>query len=362
MTLTQADSGGGNLPYETTVVLRKELIHELKGEVFEAGNHAFVLSLTKRTADVVDSSLRSFNFSFIIPSSADSSQRCTYGRTRYYVKATTEFDQMLSPSLSSSPVVCWLSPTPTAPGEIPPPMDWSIQHFSEELGPVGVGFSSPHLTVGSLANIRLSLLSPPQALTIVSIKGILKQQYTLHYADGSVVRPQESRYTLLKVDQRASPNLVIPIHNPATCQVSSLVSSPILPLPTVATPSQPSPGGLAVPLDEGYRPTSRCCQVEPDVPLPDLSPLARLNIGDEFHHSRVCRIPTDNLVRATTLPGSKARIGEQRRRSGDGRIGLISLPLAVVEHQLHIEVRYRKDGEDEDMVLSIGKPITITGW
>jgi hypothetical protein len=38
------------------------------------------------------------------------------------------------------------------------------------------------------------------------------------------------------------------------------------------------------------------------------------------------------------------------------------LPLAVVSHQLHVEIRYRKDGDDEDMMLSIGKPIVITGW
>jgi len=62
--------GGGALPYETTSVLSKSLEHDLAGEVFEAGNHAF-------------------NFTFIIPSSTPASQRSCYGRTRYYGASST---------------------------------------------------------------------------------------------------------------------------------------------------------------------------------------------------------------------------------------------------------------------------------
>lgn len=186
-------------------------------------------------------------------------------------------------------------------------MDWSIQHYSPELGPVGVGFASPHLTVGSLGNVRVSLLGPPQPLTVVSVKAVLRQQFAIRYRDGNVVKPEMNKYTLLKVDQRASPSLVIPLHNPATCKTSPGVGT--------STPNPP----LA---SEAYRSPSTCCHIEPDVPIPDPSPLARVNVGDEFHHSRVCRIPTDNLVRASTLPGSNALIseldpGDVTLRSGD---------------------------------------------
>lgn len=62
--LTRENTGGERHPYETTTVLRKELDLHLGGEKLEPGKHAF-------------------GFAFIIPSSADSSQRCIYGRTRY---------------------------------------------------------------------------------------------------------------------------------------------------------------------------------------------------------------------------------------------------------------------------------------
>ena len=256
----------------------------------------------------------SFNFSFIIPSSADASQRSLYGRTRYYVKAAAVFDHVLSATVTSAPVAVWLSPTPTAPGEIPQPMDWSIQHYSEELGPVGVGFASPHLTVGSLANIRLSLLGPPQPLTVVSVKAVLLQQFDIIYKNGTVAHPKPNKYTLLKVDQRASPSLVIPIHNPATCQQNPDPLPVVLPEPSAVTSTTCVANGLVVPeAPEAYRPVSSCCKIEPDVPIPDPTPLARVTVGQEFHHSRICRIPDDNLVRATTLPGSNAKIGAWQR-------------------------------------------------
>ncbi|GAA5992695.1 hypothetical protein JCM10908_006884 [Rhodotorula pacifica] len=315
--------GGDGHPYETTVVLRKDLDHDLHGEVLEAGKHAF-------------------NFSFIVPSSADASQRSIYGRTRYYVKATAEFDQVLAATVTSPPVAVWLSPTPTAPGEIPQPMDWSIQHYSPELGPLGVGFASPYLTVGALASMRLSLLGPPQPLTIVSVNAILHQQFEIIYQNGTVARPKLKKHVLVKVDKRASPSLAIPIHNPETCQQNPNALPIVLPLPAAVTASTCAANGLEPPPGPGaYRPVSTCCKIEPDVPIPDPTPLSRVEVGQEFHHARICRIPDDNAVRATTLPGSNAKI--------------------VVSHQLHIEVRYRKDGDDEDMVLTIGKPLTITG-
>ncbi|BGP38964.1 hypothetical protein JCM10449v2_002902 [Rhodotorula kratochvilovae] len=317
--------GGQGWQYETSTVLHKVLEHDSKGEVFEAGNHAF-------------------NFAFIIPSSTPSSQRSTYGRCRYYVKAMVDFEGMLSSSIASAPVALWIAANPSPPGEIPFPTDLSFQHFSPELGPVGVGISSPHLTVAALCNVRLSLLGPPQPITIVSVNGTITQTFEIGYTDGSIARPKPRNYALTKVDQTASPSLVVPIHNPATCTVApgppvasilssspdSLATAPLIPAQT--NPPAPEPS---------FRPVSTCCKPHPDVAVPDPTPLARLAAGQEFHHSRICRVPDDDHVRPSTLEGSpKTRIR--------------------VSHKMSIEVRYRKDGDDEDMVLTIGKPVTIT--
>ncbi|GAA5927512.1 hypothetical protein JCM3775_006004 [Rhodotorula graminis] len=303
--------GGGALPYETTSVLSKSLEHDLAGEVFEAGNHAF-------------------NFTFIIPSSTPASQRSCYGRTRYYVKALVEFDGMLNGGVVSPPVALWISANPSPPGEIPFPLDLSFQHFSPDLGPVGVGISSPHLTVAALCNVRLSLLGPPKPVSIVSVVGVITQTFTVHYRDGTVARPKPMNLTLKKVDHTASPSLSVPIHNPATCSVA--------PGPVIDLPRQVEQPIVNLP---SFRPVSTCCTIHPDVDVPDPTPLARVEAGQEFHHSRICRVPDDDHVRPSTLDGSPKTV-------------------IRVSHQLSVEVRYRKDGDTEDMILTMGKPVTIT--
>lgn len=40
LTGSRLTAGGDSHPYETTVVLRKELEHDLAGEILEAGKHA----------------------------------------------------------------------------------------------------------------------------------------------------------------------------------------------------------------------------------------------------------------------------------------------------------------------------------
>ncbi|KAJ8294466.1 hypothetical protein OF846_002310 [Rhodotorula toruloides] len=309
--LCDVQAGAGN-PYETTLVLRKELETDLGGECISEGHHAF-------------------NFAFIIPSTTPASQRCIYGRIRYYVKATVEFDGVLSPSVCSPSVAFWVCGNPSPPGELPSTTDLSFQHFSEDLGPVGIGVSSPHLTVAALVNIRLSLLGPVKPVTIISVNGIITQTFEVTYADGRVARPKPKAHVLTKVDQKASPSLVVPIHNPATCteEPGQLDEGAI---PAQTNPCVPAPS---------FRPVSKCCAIHPDVPVPDPSPLVHLEAGQEFHHARICRVPTDDHVRPSTLDGSR---GTRIR----------------VSHVLSVEVRYKKDGSDEEMVLTMGKPVTIT--
>lgn len=191
-------------------------------------------------------------------------------------------------------------------------------------------------------------------MTIVSVVGTITQTFEVHYKDGSVARPKPTCvrerlrlrastelttferlcrvFKMKKVDHRASPSLTVPIHNPATCSV--------LPGPVDAIPGQdmqPLPDKLS------FRPVSDCCAIHPDVDVPDPSPLVRLAAGQEFHHSRICRVPTDDYVRPSTLEGSPKTV-------------------IRVAHKLSVEVRYRKDGDTEDMILTMGKPVVITSW
>ncbi|GAA5821859.1 hypothetical protein JCM11251_004750 [Rhodosporidiobolus azoricus] len=314
--------GGVGWPYESSVTLHKELQQNFGGQYFEAGDHHF-------------------NFSFIIPSSTAVSQRSVHGRIRHWVKAHVEFDGgMRSAIHSSAPTALWIASNPAPPGELPSPTDLSFQHYSPDLGPVGIGIASPHLTAAALCSLRVSLLGPPQPITIISVKGIIQQTFTVEYKDGKVAKPKPRQISLTKVDQTASPSLTVAIHNPATCTsepgpVDSKMP-PGMPASDTASPSNP-PSTLPKP---SFRPQSTCCHIKPDQPVVEPSPLAHIAAGEEFHYSRICRVPDDDHVRSSTLEGTETKI--------------------KVSHKMSVEVRYRKEGDEEDMVLTIGKPVMIT--
>ncbi|KAK4056513.1 hypothetical protein OIO90_002360 [Microbotryomycetes sp. JL221] len=302
--------GGSGSSYESTQTLYKELVLDLKDELFEAGTHAF-------------------EFSFIVPSNTAVYQRCVFGRVRHSIKATAKFPGRFSPSVSSSPANVYLVANPSPPGELPDPVDISIQHYSEDLGPVGIGIASPYLTVASLLSTRVTLLGPPQPVTIVGIESFIQQQYEISFNDSRKnVKPERTRYKLKKVDPfKVSPSLVIPV-----CVNECLPSEPR---------SNAADRLLTEPkyVDDQQVKENPCCPVKPDVYSTDPTPLRQLNACEGFHYSRTMRVPTDDHVRPTTLPGTETRI----------RVG----------HKVFVEIRYRLQGETSDKVLVIGKEVTI---
>lgn len=234
-------NGGGGYPYETTTTLQKRLNLELGGEMLEAGDHVF-------------------NFSFIVPSSTAVFQRSTYGRVRHYVKAKVDFSSALSSTISSSPIMLWISATESSTHDIPEPLEINVEHFSEDLGPIAIGISSPHLTVSSLVAFRVAFVAPSQRATIQSISAFITQNFSIHYEDGSVAQPPPKRYQLTTIDETTAPR------------------------------------SLALPLND-------------DKPRePDPIPLKPLQPGAEWRFSRLARIPNDDHCRPTTLSGTQARI------------------------------------------------------
>ncbi|KAI5475766.1 Arrestin-like, N-terminal and Immunoglobulin E-set domain protein [Pseudohyphozyma bogoriensis] len=232
--------GGDGYPYESTTTLSKNLKLDIGGEMLDAGTYAY-------------------NFSFIIPSSTSVYQRCTYGRVRHYVKAKVEFASGFSSYLSSDPVGFWISPTASSSHNIPEPLEINIEHFSEDLGPIGVGISSPHLTVASLINLRLAIISPAKRCTITSVKGFIQQSFTILYNDPSLVAtPPPRKFKLHHIEE----------------------------------------GDGTAPMSYS---SDRLREADP-VPLVELQP------GQEYYFSRLTRCPNDDHVRPSTPEGTEARI------------------------------------------------------
>ncbi|GAA5944456.1 uncharacterized protein JCM15063_006370 [Sporobolomyces koalae] len=355
--LCDISPGAGHQAYESSTTIRKELVTEFGGEEFDAGAHHF-------------------NFAFIIPSSTAVYQRSTHGRVRHWVKATVDFEGMLYPSASSAPTALWITANPSPPGELPLPTDVAYQHFSPDLGPVGIHVSSPHFTVAALCNIRLSLLGAPKAVTVTSIKGFVIQAFDLTLENGKSVKPKPSKFELVKVDGAANPcpkapPLTMPpaaFHRDSISSSSNTFSSlgtpPLTPTSTFSssstfssgffnsassspassssypnTPSQPA--ALASPAS-AYpcsRPSKLLFTAPGDKLVADPFPLATVEAATEYHYSRICRVPDDDHVRPSTLDASEGRIR--------------------VSHMLSVEIRYKTVERDEEKVLTISKPITI---
>ncbi|KAL8276760.1 hypothetical protein RQP46_010816 [Phenoliferia psychrophenolica] len=218
--------GGAGWKYESSTTLQKHLDLELGDEVLAAGNHAF-------------------NFSFIVPSSTAVYQRSIFGRVRHYVKATVECSSGIMSTFSSNPVAIWISAHENPANEPPAPLELCIEHFSEDLGIIGIGVSSPHLTVASLLSLRVTLLGVPANLTIRSITCSIiqdpeplvnltpglewKYQRLMRVPDDDHVRPSTLEGTDTRI--RASHRLSIEIRYRRECDAddkATTITKPII--------------------------------------------------------------------------------------------------------------------------------------
>ncbi|KAH8924523.1 hypothetical protein BT69DRAFT_1261304 [Atractiella rhizophila] len=120
----------------------------------------------------------SFVFSFIIPSSAAPYERCRYGRIWSKVTATAKCPGFNSNLSASDPIEIIANPDPE--GEAPVTANVSIGDFTSDLGLFSLKLSSPHLTVAGLLHVDFSFDSLPHALRISIIECAILQSFELH--------------------------------------------------------------------------------------------------------------------------------------------------------------------------------------
>lgn len=183
-------------------------------------------------------------------------------------------------------------------GEPPVPAEVRIETFRNDLGPVGLSISSPHLTVASLIHFKLTLASPVVNVTILSVSASVSQRFEIHYDSNKrgVAQPPPRRHIIFHVDSTTatSPDLLDP--------KNFLVGNA---LPKKAAPE----------------------------------PLVELEAnGAGWNYERIARLPCDDLIRPTTLDGTETKIR--------------------VSHSLVGEIRYRI-GNGPDQVLVMSKKVTI---
>ncbi|KAM0746455.1 hypothetical protein T439DRAFT_139116 [Meredithblackwellia eburnea MCA 4105] len=133
----------------------------------------------------------SFNFSFLIPTSTPVSQRCAYGRVRHFLKATLESNSKLNTtsSISTPQVPLWIVASPFKSGQIPEPVNLGVEVWLEELGPLALSITTPHLVPSGLISLSLFFPSPPPTVIITNIQAYISQSYEISYSGGRTARP-----------------------------------------------------------------------------------------------------------------------------------------------------------------------------
>ena len=228
-----------------------------------------------------------------------------------------------------------------------PPTDLSLQVFSEDLGvshrpsaglnqnltvilqPVGIGFTSPHLTIASLLSAQVTLLATPpgRRVEISAIRVIITQKHEVHFQSGKVHCPDD-----LKVLLRAV--------NMGTRQCEGDSTEPAEPYRRAMAPQFKNLSGKSFDDCGGVCGSAS----EPHVPkslfLSEPHPLADVGPNEVYAWSRVCRVPDGAFLRPTTIEGSDNE------------------PI-VIGHRLSAEIRYSIEGSNEEKTFTVGKDITL---
>ncbi|GAA5893256.1 uncharacterized protein JCM6883_007611 [Sporobolomyces salmoneus] len=293
-----AHGGDGSTSYEARNTLEKSLEIDLKGEKLEKGVYTW-------------------DFSFIVPSTTAVSERSVYGSIRYSVRATLIGAANVR-DLTSPVQPVWLIANPSPEGELPSGIEVDVRHTGTlrsletdptediNLGPIFLHISSPHLTVASLLFLSVTFENPPEGLKIMSVSAFILQSFDITFEDTKIppVKPAAQKKLLFWVDSTS----------PIAESTEDLLEKPNLSRGTLPPLAFERRALLA-------------------------QPLAPLSGGQEWTYARVTRVPDDDSVRPSTLPGTKTPIR--------------------VNHRLVVQVKYRFKGSKKDLVLEMSTAVTI---
>lgn len=88
-----------------------------------------------------------------------------------------------------------------------------MRHPTDELGPLALHVSSPHLTVASLLFMSVTFENPPDGLKIISVQAFVRQEFEIHCEAPSTCCTS-SAGSLTPLDAFADSASEIPVSHP----------------------------------------------------------------------------------------------------------------------------------------------------
>jgi hypothetical protein len=280
---------------------------------------------------------RSFEFSFIIPSSSPPFERYRHGRVRYVVTATA-----LGAGRGRSAVSIWREVfviVQATPDGGPVPLDIQYHDVHEALGPLSVSLTSASLTVGGTATLSILHPDPPPGLSVHVIRVFLEQTVELY---------SDLRKGWLK----------LPVEKLRLWEKGYMPYKAKQPEPHIVpedafwlAQGENSPGrpGRAAHAYQGAAASHSSFS-----PFSPSSPLGRSTAGVPAHAYRVrttVRMPDDNAMRPSTVRGSRSDI----RISHDLGVEVYFSRLSVIDEREASESR----GKPKVQVFSMRRSTVI---
>ncbi|EPQ27670.1 uncharacterized protein PFL1_04808 [Pseudozyma flocculosa PF-1] len=126
----------------------------------------------------LDKGIHGFEFAFIIPASAAPFERNKHGRVRYILTATALGAGRARSHISTWKEIFIMLHVNSDGG--PTPLDIQYHDVHEALGPMSVSLTSASLTVGGTANLTIYHPDPPPGLSVHVARVFLEQTFELY--------------------------------------------------------------------------------------------------------------------------------------------------------------------------------------
>lgn len=238
-----------------------------------------------------------------MPSSLAPSDQTEAARVTSRIEATVKGVGYTAFNLSASLPV-HLVADPTGPDDLPAGLDVRVESVSKELGPYAVDTISNLLSVSGLLNCRVTFCSPPGNNRIIDIRAYVEQTSTLSDSRDSVqCLPERLPLAHLTHKQRSF----------------AIVGSPDEEATTTSTYVAPWPASSRFETHQ----TSHLCRLESD---------------KETSIRFLARLPSDDLLRPSTLEGTSTALD--------------------ISHKLIIQINYISSTET-NKTITITRPVTI---
>ncbi|GAC74347.1 hypothetical protein PANT_11d00014 [Moesziomyces antarcticus T-34] len=246
----------------------------------------------------LEKGIHGFEFAFIIPASTAPFERSKHGRVRYILTATALGAGRARNNISTWKEIFIILHVNSDGG--PAPLDIQYHDVHEALGPLSVSLTSASLTVGGTANLNLYHPDPPAGLNVHVVRVFLEQTFELYseLRKGWLKLPTEK----LRLWEKGYMPYKTKQHTDAVGPEDSIWIGDM----EHGAAGRPGRGAGNGPAN--LSPFGLPLNGSASAPVTPMEPATPMHLENGYRIKSVVRLPDDNILRPSTVRGSRAEI------------------------------------------------------